>query len=230
MDWHRRTLLGALALPLAGFVPKPVHAEEAVDLQLILAVDASGSVDQYRFELQRKGYANAFRNLQVLQAIQSGLRQSIAITMFQWTGPRLHVEVVPWMVIRDMTSAEAAARAIETAPRRLFGGGTSLSGAIDYAMTMFPRSPMIGDRRVIDVSGDGSNNSGRPPTLTRDDAVAAGVTINGLPILSLEDDLDAYYRDNVIGGVGSFLVAARKFEDFGDAIVKKLIAEIALND
>ena len=227
MDWHRRTLLGALALPLTGLVPKPVRAEDAVDLLLILAVDASGSVNQYRFELQRQGYANAFRTLQVLQAIQSGLHQSIAITMFQWTGPRLHVEVVPWMVVRDMTSADAAARAIETAPRRLFGGGTSLSGAIDYAMTMFPTSPFKGDRRVIDVSGDGSNNSGRPPTQARDEAIAAGVTINGLPILSVEDDLDEYYRGNVIGGVGSFLVAARKFEDFGDAIVKKLIAEIA---
>jgi hypothetical protein len=228
--WSRRYVLGALATAAAFAPVGRSHAEAGVDLLLVLAVDASGSVNQYRFDLQRRGYADAFRNPQVLRAIESGLQQSIAISMVQWTGPHLHVETVPWTIIKDAASAEAAAKIIERAPRRLFGGGTSLSGAIDYAMTMFPKAPTSAPRHVIDVSGDGSNNSGRAPTAARDAAVAQGVTINGLPILSLETDLDDYYRDHVIGGEGAFLVSAKSFEDFGEAIIKKLIAEIALND
>jgi hypothetical protein len=223
-------VLGGLAATAAFGRPGQPRAETGVDLLLVLAVDASGSVNQYRFELQRRGYADAFRNPQVLRAIESGLQQSIAISMMQWTGPYLHVETVPWTIVKDAASAEAAAKAIEATPRRLYGGGTSLSGAIDYAMTMFAKAPTIAPRHVIDVSGDGSNNAGRAPTAARDAAVAQGVTINGLPILSLETDLDNYYRDYVIGGEGAFLVSAKSFEDFGDAIIKKLIAEIAWND
>jgi hypothetical protein len=115
-------------------------------------------------------------------------------------------------------------------PRQLFGGGTSISGAIDYATTLFPKSPFRGGRRVIDVSGDGSNNRGRPVTMARDEAVAAGIGINGLPILALEPDLDRYYYDSVIGGPGAFVVAAHSYETFADAILKKLITEIAAND
>jgi hypothetical protein len=230
MRWHRRALLRGLALPLAAALPRPARAEDGVDLLLVLAVDASGSVNQYRFELQRRGYADAFRNPQVLRAIQSGLQQSIAVTMFQWTGPRLHIETVPWTVVKNKASADALAATIESAPRRLYGGGTSLSGAIDFGMSLFPQSPVTAARRVIDISGDGSNNAGRSPIAARDAALGQGVTINGLPILSVEDDLDVYYRDNVIGGEGAFLIAAKSFEDFGDAIIKKLIAEIASND
>lgn len=228
--WPRRQALGALAATLALAAPLRSRAEAGVDLLLVLAVDASGSVDQSRFELQRRGYADAFRNREVVRAIQSGLQRSIAISMVQWTGPRLHVESVPWTVIKDEASAQAAANAIKAAPRQLHGGGTSLSGAIDYAMTMLAKAPTPAPRRVIDISGDGSNNSGRSPTDARDEAVAQGVTINGLPILSLETDLDSYYRDYVIGGEGAFLVTAKSFEDFGEAIIKKLIAEIASNE
>src|SRR2546430_1081715 len=116
------------------------------------------------------------------------------------------------------------------APRQLFSGGTSISGAIDHAMALFPRSPFRGGRQVIDVSGDGSNNRGRPVTLARDEAIAAGIGINGLPILALEPDLDRYYYDSVIGGPGAFVIAARDYETFADAILKKLIIEIAAND
>src|SRR5919198_1328569 len=133
-------------------------AQTAVDLQLVLAVDASGSVDQIRFELQKRGYVAAFRHPRVLQAVRSG------------------------------------------------------------------------PSRAIGVSGDGSNNRGRPVTLARDEAVAAGIGINGLPILALEPDLDRYYHDSVIGGPGAFVIAARNYETFGDAILKKLIIEIAAND
>ena len=216
-----------LLLALAATVP--AAAQPAVDLQLVLAVDASGSVDQVRFELQKRGYVAAFRHARVLQAIRSGPSQAIAVTMVQWTGPMLQVQVVGWTLIGDEESAAAFAAAIERAPRQLFSGGTSISGAIDHAMTLFPQSPFRAGRRVIDVSGDGSNNRGRSVTQARDEAVAAGVGINGLPILALEPDLDRYYYDNVIGGPGAFVIAAKDFETFADAILKKLIAEIAWN-
>jgi hypothetical protein len=221
---------GGFALMLAFAAVAPAAAQTAVDLQLVLAVDASGSVDQYRFELQKRGYVAAFRHARVLQAIRSGPNQAIAVTMVQWTGPMMQVQVAGWTLIGDEETAGAFAAAIERAPRQLFGGGTSISGAIDHATTMFPKSPFRGTRRVIDISGDGSNNRGRSVTQARDEAVAAGIGINGLPILALEPDLDRYYYDSVIGGPGAFVVAAQSFETFADAILKKLITEIAAND
>ena len=218
----------ACALLIAGGA-MPALAQKDVDLQLVLAVDASGSVDQIRFELQKRGYVAAFRHARVLQAIRSGPNQAIAATMVQWTGPTLQIQVVGWTKIGEPETAAAFAAAIEGAPRQLFGGGTSISGAIDYGSTLFPRSPFRAGRRVIDVSGDGSNNRGRPANLARDEAVAAGLGINGLPILALEPDLDRYYYDNVIGGPGAFVVPAQSYETFADAILKKLITEIASN-
>ena len=219
----------AAALLLACATSAPSAAQTAVDLQLVLAVDASGSVDQIRFDLQKRGYVAAFRHARVLQAIRSGPNQAIAVTMVQWTGPMMQVQVAEWSAVGDEASAAAFAAAIERVPRQLFGGGTSISGAIDHAATLFPRSPFRAGRRVIDISGDGSNNRGRPVTLARDEAVAAGIGINGLPILALEPDLDRYYYDSVIGGPGAFVVPARSYETFGDAILKKLITEIAAN-
>ncbi len=203
---------------------------QEVDLQLVLAVDVSGSVNQTRFELQRQGYAAAFRHPRVLRAIQSGSTQSIAVTMTQWTGPNLNIQVLPWTLIRDAASANAFADAIERAPRQLYSGGTSISGAIDFAAMLMPGSPYRGIKRVIDVSGDGSNNRGRQVELARDDAVRAGITINGLPILSLEPYLDRYYFDRVIGGPGAFMIPAESYDTFADAVLKKLIMEIASND
>lgn len=200
---------------------------QAVDLALVLAVDASGSVDTTRFELQKRGYVAAFRHAQVLRAIRSGPAQAIAVTMVQWTGPALQVQVVGWTRIADLGDAEDFAAAIENAPRQLFAGGTSISGVIDYAMSLFPANPYRGGRRVIDISGDGGNNRGRPAAAARDDAVAAGIGINGLPILALEPDLDRYYQQNVIGGPGAFVVAAQSYDTFAEAILKKLIIEIA---
>jgi hypothetical protein len=221
---------GATALLLALAISVCARAQPAVDLQLVLAVDASGSVDQVRFELQKRGYVAAFRHARVQQAIRSGPNQAIAVTMVQWTGPMLQVSVVGWRLVGDEESANAFATEIDAVPRQLFGGGTSISGAIDYATTLFPRSPYRALRRVIDVSGDGSNNRGRPVTLARDEAVAGGIGINGLPILALEPDLDRYYYDSVIGGPGAFVVAAQSYETFGEAILKKLITEIAASD
>jgi hypothetical protein len=149
------------------------------------------------------------------------------VIMMQWTGPAMQVPVTGWSRVGDQEGAAAFATAVERAPRQLFGGGTSISGAIDFSTALFPRNPYRGGRRVIDISGDGSNNRGRPVTLARDEAVAAGIGINGLPILALEPDLDSYYRNNVIGGPSAFVVAAKDFETFGEAILKKLITEIA---
>ena len=205
----------------------PPQARTDVSVALVLAVDTSGSVSMDRFELQKQGYATAFRNPQVLSAVRSLGTQSIAVTMFQWTGPLLHVVVADWALIKDEASADAFAGAIDAAPRRLFRGGTSISGAIDYARVLLAQSPYKGARQVIDISGDGSNNSGRPVTMARDEAVADGVGINGLPILTVEPGLDHYYHDNVIGGPGAFMIPAANYDNFADAILKKLINEIA---
>jgi hypothetical protein len=205
-------------------------AQTAVDLQLVLAVDASGSVDQRRFELQQQGYVAAFRDPRVLRAIQSGAAQAIAVTMVQWTGPALQIQVLPWTLINDATTAHAFADAIAATPRQLFSGGTSISGIIDYAAPLLLESPFQGVRRVIDISGDGSNNRGRSAASARDDAVRAGIVINGLPILALEPDLDRYFSDHVIGGPGAFAIAAKSYDTFAEAIVKKLIREMAATE
>jgi hypothetical protein len=223
-------LVRAAAMVLAVGIGAPAAAQTPVDLQLVLAVDVSGSVNQTRFELQRDGYVAAFRNPRVLDTIRSGPYQAIAVTMVQWTGPALQVHVVPWMRIGDVASAEAFAAAVARTPRQLFGGGTSISGVIDYAATLMPESPYHGTRRVIDISGDGSNNRGRLVNLARDEAIAANIGINGLPILALEPDLDDYYERNVIGGPGAFVIAAKSYETFAEAILKKLITEIAGRD
>lgn len=210
--------------------PASGPAQTDVSVALVLAVDCSFSVSNDRFELQKRGYAAAFRNPQVLSAIRSLATQSIAVTMFQWTGPFLHVVVVDWTLIKDQASANAFAAAIAAAPRQLFRGGTSISGALDYSRVLLAQSPYHGTRRIIDISGDGSNNSGRPVTTARDEAVADGIGINGLPILTVEPDLDRYYYNNVIGGPGAFMIPAANYDTFADAILKKLISEIAMAD
>ena len=198
-----------------------------VDLQLILAVDASESVSRSRFELQMRGYAAAFRDPAVLAAIRTGGRGRIAVAMLQWTGPKMQAPVFAWMEVHDPASAEAVAAAIDTAPRHLNWGGTSISGAVLYALDWFQQTPMPGVRRVIDVSGDGANNGGRPIAEVRDEAVAAGVIINGLPILWVEPGLAEHYRTEVIGGHGAFMIAIEDYDDFADAIQRKLVSEIA---
>jgi uncharacterized protein DUF1194 len=232
---RRRVALCALIVLAAAAVraqertppqtPKPAQTDVA--LALVLAVDASGSVSNGRFELQKQGYAAAFRSRQVLNSIRSLATQSIAVTMMQWTGPQLHVQVVDWTLVKDVDSAGALAGAIEGSQRQLFGGGTSLSGAIDYSRVLLAASPYLGARRVIDISGDGANNRGRPASSARDEAVHDGIGINGLPILSAEPNLDRYYYENVIGGPGAFMIPAENYDTFADAILKKLITEIA---
>jgi hypothetical protein len=219
------TLAGALPAPVSG--PAKAQPRREVDVALALAVDASGSVNQRRFELQQRGYVDAFLDADVLRAIRSGARGAIAVTMFQWTGPRMQVLVVPWMLVDDQASVRELSAHVAASRRQLFGGGTSISGAIDYGVRALGDCPCGSARQVIDVSGDGANNGGRLAESARDDAVDKGININGLPILAVEPGLEDHYRANVIGGPGAFVVPAQTFEDFGTAIRRKLIMEIS---
>jgi Mg-chelatase subunit ChlD len=185
-QWTAVLLLAALTLPAS-----PARSEPRAAVQLVLAVDASGSVDTDRYMLQKHGYAEAFRSSAVKAAIRGTPTGAIAVAMLQWTGPALQVVVVDWMLIDSDAAADAFATAVDAAPRALFGGGTSLSGAIDFALPLLARAPFPASRRVIDISGDGANNRGREVEAARDEAVQQGVTINGLPILTLEPTLDA---------------------------------------
>ena len=201
---------------------------QGVDLELVLAVDSSGSIDGEEFELQRVGHASALTHPDVLAAIARGPYRAIAISFVEWSGPTISTEVVPWTRITDAASAAAVAGRIVAAPRTIFGGGTALGGAIDHGMALLARNPYRGLRRVIDISGDGPNNRGPWPTKARDAAVARGVTINGLAILDFDDGLVEHFRDEVIGGPGAFVLAANGFGDFARAVVKKLLQELNL--
>jgi hypothetical protein len=220
-------LFFAFALPHTGHTAGAPKDPSAVDVALVLAIDASGSVEDDRFELQKQGFGRAFRNPKVLQAIRAGDHQSIAVMMIQWTGPPLQEVMLPWTVISDERSADRVATIIEATPRRLMGGGTSISGAIDYSVRMLDTSPFKANKRVIDISGDGSNNLGRPAEQARDDAVRQGIRINGLPILAVEPDLEQYFRQNVIGGPAAFVIPAKNYDQFADAILRKLVTEIS---
>ena len=214
------------------------RAAEPVDLLLVLAADVSRSVDQTKFQLQREGYAAAIADKRVLEAVSSGRHRRIAICYVEWSGVSAQKVVVDWSVISDADSARRFGDQLLELPRS-FAERTSISGGIDFAMTLFENAPYQAVRRTIDVSGDGTNNSGRDVTLARDDALAKGVTINGLVILSdrplawnpehtnPRGGLPNYFRNNVIGGPGAFVIVAENFNSFGQAIVKKLIAEIA---
>lgn len=211
---------------------------ETVDLLLVLAADVSRSIDDEEFNLQRKGYANAITDPEVLSAIIGGKHHAIAVTFVEWAGTGEQNVVVDWTVVRDGEAAATVASAIMSAPRS-FVGRTAIGAAIDFAMQRLQASPDEAERRVIDVSGDGTNNSGRPVTEARDEAVAAGITVNGLAIVNTSSNpgyafhtqppggLPKYYKENVTGGPDSFLLTVENFHSFADAITRKLVAEIA---
>jgi hypothetical protein len=214
------------------------RAAEPVDLALVLAVDVSRSIDDHEFDLQRQGYAAALTSPRVLQAVQSGPLGAIAVTFIEWSSDGEQKIVVDWSVLKDGETAGAIAQAIQEAPRSYYSR-TSISAAIDFAVKDFARCGFEASRRVIDVSGDGTNNSGRPVADARDAAVAAGITINGLAIINEHPEsvyaqnhvrppegLPEYYRRNVIGGPGSFLRQVEGFTSFAEAIRQKLITEI----
>ena len=218
----------ALACP-AGAAPVEV------DLELVLAVDVSRSIDEEEAALQRDGYVAAFRHPSVIDAIRHGPLGRIAVAYLEWGEYGSTSVVADWTMISDGPSAEALADRLRRSAR-LVSSRTSISGALDVAAVMLDGNEFSGRRRVIDVSGDGANNSGDLVNLARDRTVARGITINGLPILNQRESpggfqqiesLDLYYRDCVIGGPGAFYVVAKDFNDFARAILRKLILEIA---
>jgi hypothetical protein len=194
-----------------------------VELELILAVDASGSVSAAEFNLQVEGLAVAFRDPEVIRAI--GNAGSIAVAVMQWSSPGQQVLAVDWKVLSDAASAEAMAREIEAAGRVIMGE-TALDAAIRFATAELESNAFLGRRRVIDVSGDGATNWGGNPDQARDRAVAAGITINGLAIINEQPELGSYYRERVIGGPGAFVMMAADYDDFARAMRLKLIEEI----
>jgi hypothetical protein len=216
----------------------PAIAAEQVDLLLVLASDVSRSVDAAKFKLQRDGYMAAVSNPRVIEAIKSGPHGRIAICFIEWSGVGAQKVVIDWMMIDGAKAAQDFAGQLDE-EQRSFADRTSISGGIDFAMAQLERAPFQATRRTIDVSGDGTNNSGREVTAARDEALAQSVTINGLVILSEQPlswnadhtnppgGLDAYYRNNVTGGPNSFVMVAENFNTFGQAILNKLVAEVA---
>ena len=225
--------LAAFMLSAITGLPSPAKAETEVDLALVLAVDVSYSMDPDEQRLQREGFIEAFRSGVVQEAIRSGMLGRIAVVYMEWAGAAHQQVVVPWTVVDGREAAAAFADRLAGTPTgRAFW--TSVSGAIEAGARLMGMSGVTAERRVIDVSGDGPNNQGRVVTAARDEAVAAGITINGLPILMKRGtsawdipDLDLYYRDCVIGGPRAFMVPVREREEFAKAIRTKLVMEIA---
>jgi hypothetical protein len=230
------------ALALAALVvigTAVVDAAEQVDLLLVLASDVSRSVDHPKFLLQREGYAAAVSDPHVLDAIKSGPHQRIALCFVEWSGFGAQKLVIDWTMIDGAPAARKFGDQLIELPRS-FADRTSISGGIEFAVAQLEHAPFEAQRRTIDVSGDGTNNAGRDVKLARDEALAKGIVINGLVILSDRPvpwnaehtnppgGLDKYYQDNVVGGPGAFVLVAENFNSFGRAIIKKLIAEIAL--
>jgi hypothetical protein len=228
---RRRSLLAAAGL---AALPTPSRAEEPVDTLLVLAVDISRSVDEDEAKLQREGYRNGVSDPRVVEAMLGGVLGSVGLAYVEWAGSEYQRLVLPWRRIASPQDAQAWAEALAEAPRQSLSW-TSISGALEFSAQVLAKAPFEGTRRVIDISGDGVNNSGPPPEPTRDRLVSEGIVINGLPIVNdrptygrgPQVPLDRYYRDSVIGGTGAFLVVAEDFDSFGLAVRRKLIREIA---
>src|SRR6202163_2701599 len=206
----------------------------SVDIELVIAVDVSYSMDLDELAVQREGYAQAIVSKEFLQAMKTGPNRKVAVTYFEWSASSDQKIIIPWRVIDGPETADAVAAEIMKTPVRR-GSRTSISGAIDFAMPLFDENPYRGLRRVLDISGDGPNNTGAPVTGARDAALKRGITINGLPIMVENssysvmniDNLDLYYEDCVIGGPGSFAVSIKHRNEFKEAIRTKLILEVA---
>src|SRR6202163_1828412 len=206
----------------------------SVDIELVIAVDVSYSMDLDELAVQREGYAQAIVSKEFLQAIKTGPNSKLAVTYFEWSASSDQKIIIPWRVIDGPETADAVAAEIMKTPGRR-GSRTSISGAINFAPPLFEANPYRGLRRVIDISGDGPNNDGAPVTGARDAALAKGIIINGLPIMVKEpsystidiENLDLYYEDCVIGGLGAFIMTIKDREKFQEAIRTKLVLEVA---
>lgn len=213
---------------------KPDPGRVQVDVELVLAVDISYSMDPEELALQREGYARALTSREFMQALRQGIHGRIAVTYFEWAGAAEQKIVLPWRLVDGPEAADAVANDILMAPIRR-AARTSISGALLYGMNLFETTDFQGLRRVIDVSGDGANNQGQIVTVARDEVLSKGITINGLPILLKRPTyrtmdielLDEYYEDCVIGGPGAFMIAVRERDQFVTAIRTKLVMEIA---
>ncbi len=223
-----RLMAVLIALLLAG-LPAAAPGQDGlpVDLELVLAVDTSSSVSAEEFDLQMRGLAEAFRSPAVVQAIRAAGDLGLAVSLVQWSDARKQTLAIDWVMVTDDASAARFSEEIENTPRFLIGGGTALGGALSFSMRQFETSGYQGRRKVIDVSGDGRTNQGAHPSRVRDKAVAAGITVNGLAILNEDLYVDRYYLYNVIGGTCAFVMTATDYEDFAEAILAKLIKEIA---
>lgn len=230
--------LGLLALVFC-LLATPVRGAQDVDVALVLVTDVSRSIDDSEYKLEKDGYAAAFTSNTVVSAIRGGPLGAIAVAYVEFAGSFQVQTVLDWTLIRDKPSAQEFARKLTAAPRS-FAGRTAISAGIDRAVQMLAESGVTATRRVIDVCGDGTNNAGRDITEARDDAIKAGVTINGLAIINDHPaswifahvqppgGLAHYYRQNVTGGPGSFVLEVHDFHSFGEAMTRKLITEIAL--
>lgn len=232
-------LRGAILLLLAWTLASPAaRAATSADLALVLVSDVSRSIDDSEFQLQKDGYLAAFTDPRVVAAIRGGPAGAIAVAYVEFAGGEDVRTVLGWTMLRDAASARDFAQRLKAAPRS-FWGRTAISNGIDLGATMLAESGIAAERRVIDVCGDGTNNSGRPVTEARDDAVKAGITINGLAIINDHPvswiyahvqppgGLVKYYREHVIGGPGAFVLEVHDFHTFGEAMTRKLVTEIS---
>lgn len=224
-------LFGALAA-VAWLILQPdpgPRAQARVDLNLVLAIDCSNSVDADEFALQVRGLANALASQQVIEAIAAGPLGAIAVSVVQWSGEESQVIAVPWQVITDQASARQVAGTVARLERLASGGATSISAMITFGVALLEESPASATRNVIDIAADGANNNGMRVDLARDLAVAGGVVINGLTIVNEVQYLRYYFRNHVIGGAGAFVEVASDYADFELAMRKKLLREIKAN-
>jgi hypothetical protein len=225
---------GGFAAPTGPFFADKSPNAIPVDVELVVAVDISYSMDPEEQALQREGYITGFTSREFMAALRGGMHGKVAVTYFEWAGPYDQRIVVPWRLIDGPEAADAFVNEIARAPYRR-ASRTSIASALEFAKPLFDASGFRGIRRVIDVSGDGANNSGPIVTVVRDDVVAAGITINGLPIMLKRpnsftmdiEDLDIYYEDCVIGGPGAFVIPIRLRDQFKEATRTKLVLEIA---
>ncbi len=224
-DWPAKLLILGAALLALAVAPAPSGAGTPVDLELMLAIDTSGSVDPWEFKLQLQGVAAAFRDPEVQAAIEGATPNGLAAALVQWSGPGEQIMAVDWTKIVDARSAAGFAARIEAAGRQ-FMGRTGLADALEFGIAALATSPFDGYRKVIDLSGDGEPNDGRAPGAVRDAAVAAGITVNGLAVMTDVPGLDRYFRQHIVGGPGAFLMTAADYQDFVVAIRRKLLREI----
>jgi hypothetical protein len=196
------------------------------DLALVLSIDCSYSVDEREFNLQTAGTAWAFLQPEILEAIQTGRHKRIAVSLVQWSSEQKQVLALPWMIVSSAEDAQLLARKIEVMPRYFADGSTSISGALRFAAGVLSNAPVRVDRQTIDISADGRNNAGTRTKPMRDQLIDLGIVINGLAILNEVPTLNYYFERDVIGGLGSFVIAAKNYEDFRRAIHRKLMREI----